>query len=246
MVSELRIDRVLAPNPGPFTLTGTNTWIASFGEEAIVIDPGPRLADHEAAIVRGLQERRPSGILVTHNHEDHAPLANPLARRFEIPAYGHAAGPDFEPDLTLVEGDRLPLGEKELLVLATPGHSDDHLCFQIDQLLFSGDHIIGGSSVMVEDLARYLGSLRRLGPLGLERIYPGHGPEIDQPDEVIDWYVAHRLQREREILAAMEAGATSVAEIVEIVYREVDPSLHSLAAVSVSAHLRKLEEAGPG
>jgi glyoxylase-like metal-dependent hydrolase (beta-lactamase superfamily II) len=245
-VSELRIDRVLAPNPGPFTLTGTNTWIVSVGTEAIVIDPGPRLADHEAAIVRGLGERIPSAILVTHNHEDHAPLANPLAGEFDVPAYGHAPGPDFEPDLTLVEGDRLPLEERELVVLATPGHSDDHLCFQIDQLLFSGDHIMGGSSVMVEDLLRYLGSLRRLRPLRLERIYPGHGPEIDNPDEVIDWYVAHRLQREQEILTAMEAGARTVPEIVEIVYREVDPSLHSLAAVSVAAHLRKLEEAGPG
>ena len=246
MVSELRIDRVLAPNPGPFTLTGTNTWIASVGREAIVIDPGPRLADHEAAIVQGLGERKPSAILVTHNHEDHAPLANPLARHFDVPAYGHTPGPDFEPDLSLVEGDRLPLGESELLVLATPGHSDDHLCFQIDRILFSGDHIMGGSSVMVEDLARYLGSLRRLRPLGLERIYPGHGLEIDKPDEVIDWYLAHRLQREREILAAMEAGARTVPEIVEVVYREVDPSLHSLAAVSVAAHLQKLEEAGPG
>jgi glyoxylase-like metal-dependent hydrolase (beta-lactamase superfamily II) len=99
---------------------------------------------------------------------------------------------------------------------------------------------------MVEDLLRYLGSLRRLRPLRLERIYPGHGPEIDNPDEVIDWYLAHRLQREQEILTAMEAGARTVPEIVDIVYREVDPSLHSLAAVSVAAHLRKLEEAGPG
>ena len=246
MVIEVRIDRVLAPNPGPFTLTGTNTWIASVGNEAIVIDPGPRVADHETAIVRALDERSPLGILVTHNHEDHAPLANPLARQFDVPAYGHAPGPDFEPDLTLVEGDRLPLGEKDLVVLGTPGHSDDHVCFQIDRLLFSGDHIIGGSSVMVEDLARYLESLRRLRPLGLERIYPGHGPEIDNPEEVIDWYVAHRLQREREIVAAMESGATTVAEIVEVVYKEVDTSLHSLAAVSVAAHLRKLEEAGPG
>ena len=120
------------------------------------------------------------------------------------------------------------------------------MCFRIGRLLFSGDHIVGGSSVVVEDLTRYLESLRRLRPLGLERIYPGHGTEIDNPDEVIDWYLAHRRQREREIVAAMEAGARTVDEIVEIVYRQVDPSLHSLAAVSVAAHLRKLEEAGPG
>ncbi|MGH8957562.1 MAG: MBL fold metallo-hydrolase, partial [Acidimicrobiia bacterium] len=142
-MSELRIERVLAPNPGPFTLTGTNTWIASLGNEAIVIDPGPRLTDHETAIVRALGKRKPSGVVVTHNHEDHAPLANSLARQYDVPAYGHAPGPEFDPDLTLVEGDRLPLGEHELVVLATPGHSDDHVCFQIGRLLFSGDHIMG-------------------------------------------------------------------------------------------------------
>ncbi|MGH8923667.1 MAG: MBL fold metallo-hydrolase [Acidimicrobiia bacterium] len=245
-MSDLVIERVLAPNPGPFTGTGTNTWIAAVGQEALVIDPGPRLAGHEAAIVAALGERKPLAIVVTHSHEDHAPLANVLARQYQVPAYGHAPGPEFAPDLTLAEGDRLRVGGSELLVLATPGHSDDHLCFQIGRILFSGDHIMGGSSVMVEDLTRYLESLRRLRPLRLERIYPGHGPEIDNPDEVIDWYLAHRLQREREIVAAMEAGATTVDEIVEIVYRDVDPSLHPLAAVSVAAHLRKLEEAGPG
>jgi glyoxylase-like metal-dependent hydrolase (beta-lactamase superfamily II) len=245
-VNMLKVDRVLAPNPGPFTLTGTNTWIASIGEDAIVIDPGPRIAGHEAAIVRSLGNRKPSGIVVTHNHPDHAPLANVLARQYDVPAYGHAPGPEFEPDLTLVEGDHLNLGESDLFVLATPGHSDDHVCFQIGRVLFSGDHIVGGSSVAVEDLTRYLASLRRLRRLGLERIYPGHGTEIDSPDEVIDWYLAHRLQREQEIVAAMEAGARTVDDIVEIVYRQVDPSLHSLAAVSVAAHLRKLEEAGPG
>jgi glyoxylase-like metal-dependent hydrolase (beta-lactamase superfamily II) len=131
-------------------------------------------------------------------------------------------------------------------VLATPGHSDDHLCFEVDRALFSGDHIIGGSSVMVEDLARYLESLRKLRPLDLERVYPGHGDEIERPAETIDWYIAHRLQREREIIAALEGGASTVAEVVEVVYADVDASLHPLAAISVAAHLRKLEEAGPG
>jgi glyoxylase-like metal-dependent hydrolase (beta-lactamase superfamily II) len=169
-----------------------------------------------------------------------------LASEFAVPAYGHARGPQFVPDVLLAEGDRLPIGQREMLVLATPGHSDDHLCFQLDRLLFSGDHVMGGSSVMVEDLSRYLESLRRLRPLRLDRIYPGHGAEIDNPTGVIDWYIAHRLQREQEIIAALESGASTVEEIVEIVYREVDPALHQLAAVSVAAHLRKLEEAGPG
>lgn len=240
------IDRVLAPNPGPFTGPGTNTWIVSEGTNSLVIDPGPLHHDHELAIIAAVGERLPIGIIVTHNHEDHAPLANVLARQYEIPAYGNAPGPDFEPDLVLGEGDHLQLGDSRLEVLATPGHSDDHLCFQLGRLLFSGDHIMGGSSVMVEDLTKYLDSLRRLRPLRLGRIYPGHGPEIENPDEVIDWYVAHRLQREQEIVQAMEAGARTVDEIVEVVYQQVDRSSYPLAAVSVSAHLRKLEEVGPG
>jgi glyoxylase-like metal-dependent hydrolase (beta-lactamase superfamily II) len=99
---------------------------------------------------------------------------------------------------------------------------------------------------MVEDLGNYLASLRKLRPLDLERIYPGHGSEIDEPAATIDWYLVHRLQREAEIVRAMEGGARSVAEIVEVVYAEVDPALHPLAALSVAAHLRKLEESGPG
>ena len=141
--------------------------------------------------------------------------------------------------------DRLvTVGETHLEVVYTPGHSDDHLCFLTGRILFTGDHIMGGSSVMVEDMGRYLRSLERLQTLELDRLYPGHGPEIDQPQEVISWYIAHRLQREQEILDAIDAGATGVDAIVEEVYRNVDRSLHPLAARSVAAHLRKLEEEG--
>lgn len=99
---------------------------------------------------------------------------------------------------------------------------------------------------MVEDLARYLDSLRKLRVFELDRIYPGHGDEIEDPDATIDWYIAHRLQRERQIIAALESGARTVDEIVEVVYADVDPSLHALARISVAAHLRKLEEVGAG
>jgi glyoxylase-like metal-dependent hydrolase (beta-lactamase superfamily II) len=136
------------------------------------------------------------------------------------------------------------VGSAPLEVIHTPGHSDDHLCFLTGRILFTGDHIMGGSSVMVDDMASYLRSLRRLQDLDLDRLYPGHGPEIERPQEVISWYIAHRLQREQEILEAIAEGARGVDSIVESVYRSVDRALHPLAARSVAAHLRKLEAEG--
>ena len=135
-------------------------------------------------------------------------------------------------------------GRATLEVLHTPGHADDHLCFLLDEVLFTGDHIKGDSSVMVEDMSPYLRSLRRLQPLTLAKLYPGHGPEIAQPQETIAEYIAHRLEREGEIVSAIEEGGRSVGDVVERVYRDVDPALHPLAAFSVVAHLRKLREEG--
>jgi hydroxyacylglutathione hydrolase len=240
----MRIERVLAPNPGPFTGPGTNTWVVGGDDDAVVIDPGPEDASHERAILRAVGDRSVTAVIVTHTHPDHAPLANPLARAVGAPALGHGPGPDFEPDERLVDGSEVRFAGGSLVVLHTPGHSDDHLCFRLGNVLFTGDHIMGGSSVMVDDLGPYLRSLERLRHETLVRLYPGHGPEIEAPGEVIDWYIAHRLQREAEILAAVRAGAATVGEIVEVVYAEVDTSLHPLAARSVSAHLRKLDDDG--
>jgi glyoxylase-like metal-dependent hydrolase (beta-lactamase superfamily II) len=240
----VRIERVLAPNAGPFTGPGTNTWLLESDGEIVVIDPGPISDAHLGAILAAVGRRSVTSVLVTHTHSDHAPLANPLARELEVPAYGHAPGPEFEPDLRLTEGSTVTVGGLALEVIHTPGHSDDHLCFLTGRLLFTGDHIMGGSSVMVEDMGSYLRSLERLQGLDLDRLYPGHGPEIEQPQEVISWYIAHRLQREQEVLEAIAGGAVDVDSIVESVYWNVDRSLRPLAARSVAAHLRKLEEEG--
>ena len=239
----MRIDRVLANNPGPFTGPGTNTYVVG-DDVAVVIDPGPIDRDHRLAIERIIGERRPAAVVVTHTHPDHAPLANPLARSLGVPALGNRPGPDFVPDRLLTDGASIGVPGVELVAIHTPGHSDDHLCLRLGSTVFTGDHIMGGSSVMVEDVAAYLGSLERLAAFDLTRLYPGHGPEIDSPRQVISWYLAHRLQREREILAAVRSGASSIPEVVEIVYREVDPTLHPLAGRSVEAHLRKLASDG--
>lgn len=240
----MKIERVLAPNPGPYTGHGTNTWVVGDTAEVIVIDPGPRDASHESSILATVAGRNVAAVIVTHTHLDHAPLANPLARVLAVPAMGYAPGPEFDPDELLIDGSQVAFAGSTLEVLHTPGHADDHLCFRLGSVLFTGDHIMGGSSVMIEDLGSYLRSLERLRGIPFDRLYPGHGPEIDNPSEVIDWYIAHRLEREQEILAALGTGASTVGEIVELVYAEVASDLYPLAATSVSAHLRKLAEEG--
>lgn len=244
MTAGLRIDRVLAPNPGPFTGPGTNTWVVGDDTSAVVLDPGPVIGSHADAILALVGDRRVSSVIVTHTHVDHAPLANPLSTDVDAPAIGYAPGPDFEPDVRVVDGSEIDVAGRQLIVVYTPGHSDDHLCFRLGNSLFTGDHIMGGSSVMVEDMGPYLASLERIHRTGLDRLYPGHGDEMDRPDEVISWYLAHRLERERQIVDAIAGGAGSIGAVVETVYADVDPALHPLAARSVVAHLRKLQSEG--
>jgi glyoxylase-like metal-dependent hydrolase (beta-lactamase superfamily II) len=235
---------VLAPNPGPYTGPGTNTWVVGDDESVIVLDPGPVIPAHGDAILGVIGDRAVSSVIVTHTHIDHAPLANPLSRDLGVPAIGYASGPEFVPDLKVRDGSVISVAGAELVVVHTPGHADDHLCFRLGDGLFTGDHIMGGSSVMVDDMGPYLASLERIHHTGLVRLYPGHGDVMDEPDEVISWYLAHRLERERQILAAIGGGAGSIGEIVETVYSDVDTSLYPLAARSVVAHLRKLGDEG--
>lgn len=236
--------RILAPNPGIFTGPGTNTYAVVSGDECVVIDPGPVDESHLRAILGAAAGLRPRAVLVTHTHPDHAPLANSLAERWGVAAYGFAAGPGFQPDRRLRDGDRLRFGEEVLEALHTPGHSDDHLCFRLGGAVFTGDHIMGGSTVIVEDMARYLRSLERLRRLEIDLLLPGHGEQMDSPYQIVDEYLAHRRLREAQIMAALGKGAARVGEIVEAVYREVDRALHPLAARSVTAHLVKLEGEG--
>ena len=135
-------------------------------------------------------------------------MANPLARDLGVPAYGYSAGPEFDPDLRLEDGGQVAVGTARIEVIHTPGHSDDHLCFRAEDVLFTGDHIMGGSSVMVETMGPYLDSLEKIRGTGLRRLHPGHGEEMGDPELVIDWYLAHRLQRHEEIYEAIKAGAS--------------------------------------
>ena len=240
----MKVQRVLAPNPGLFTGPGTNSYLIEDGGEAVVLDPGPIEATHRQALTAACEGLTVRAVIVTHTHPDHAPLANPLARWFDVPALGYEAGPEFQPDHCLASGEVVEVGAAALQAIHTPGHSNDHLCFLSGEVLFTGDHIMGGSSVIITDAASYMDSLQKLTDLKLDRLYPGHGEEIERPAEVISWYIAHRRQREQEILAAVASGCRTVGEVVEDVYREVDPALHGLAVYSVAAHLEKLAAEG--
>lgn len=240
----MNITHLLAPNPGVYTGAGTNTYVVGGTSRVLVIDPGPVIDDHFERILAAVGERSALGVVVTHTHPDHAPLANPLGRALGAPVFGYGPGPDFVPTETVADGDRIGDGDEMLEVLYTPGHADDHICLLSGTTLFSGDHILGGSTVMVEDLTRYLHSLERLRSVALSKLLPGHGSQVDDPQEVIDYYISHRHEREREIVRAIEQGADSVGAVVVDVYRDVPVELHKVAAVSVAAHLRKLTEDG--
>jgi glyoxylase-like metal-dependent hydrolase (beta-lactamase superfamily II) len=240
----MKVQRILAPNPGPFTGAGTNSYVIEDAGEVVIVDPGPVMSEHAEAIVGAVGDARVTAVVVTHTHIDHAPLANPLAKDFGVPAMGHSSSAEFTPDERLVEGSTVTVGGTALKVLFTPGHSDDHLCFLAGTTMFSGDHIIGGSTVMVQDLAAYMRSLERLRDLTLEKLHPGHGPDIDNPQEIIEYYIEHRLEREQQVIQAIQRGAGSIGAIVEDVYADVDRALHPVAAHSVAAHVGKLVHDG--
>ena len=238
------VHRLLAPNPGPMTGPGTNTYLIVSGADCVVLDPGPPEESHHRAIVGAIGDLRLRAVVVTHTHPDHAPLAGPLAAKFGVHTYGYAPGPGFSPSRCLRDGDRLRFGEAVLTAVHTPGHTTDHLCFRMGSTIFTGDHIIGGSTVLVQDMRAYFRSLDRIRALGPERLLPGHGSRMDDAAEVIAAYIAHRREREAQILGAVRDGARTVAAVVEAVYGEVDPRLRFAAAGSALAHLRHL--AGQG
>jgi len=234
------IERVLAPNPSLYTGPGTNTYLVRDAGEVLIIDPGPVIASHAAAIVSAIGNDRPVGIAVTHTHPDHAPLANPLGDVLGVPVHGFATGPEFVPDHRLADGGVLRFGASSLAALHTPGHTTDHLCFLLDGVLFTGDHIMEGSTVIIEDAAAYLESLYRVRDIGARRIEPGHGGAIDDAGAAIASYIDHRLERERQILAAIAAGALTVGDLVDVVYVGIPAGLRPAAVHQVVVQLGKL------
>jgi glyoxylase-like metal-dependent hydrolase (beta-lactamase superfamily II) len=239
-----KIERVLAPNPGPFTGPGTNTYVLVSGSEALVLDPGPVITEHIRAIRAELTGLTPVGILVTHNHPDHAPAAKGLARDLEVPVLAFAQSRGFEPTGLLDDGAEVPFGDDRVTAIHTPGHTGDHLCFRLGDCLFTGDHIMGGSTVIIENAAEYMSSLEKIAALEPDTLYPGHGPKLPDAPQVIAEYIAHRQQRERQILRAVGTGAGTIGEIVDVVYTGLEPSLRLAATIQVHTQLVKLRDEG--
>lgn len=254
---------VLAPNPSAMTLDGTRTYLVG-RERPVVIDPGPALEAHVAAVEAALGGARPAAILLTHSHGDHSGAAPALAERTRAPvcmARG-ALRQGFAPGLVvsrwLADGDAVECDAGTLGAIATPGHAPEHLAFILRQgvrsswdALFVGDHLMGeGDTTLVAppegDLADYLESLERLGAAEAEVMYPAHGPPIADPAAAVRRYAAHREARIAQVREALRAGGTArPAALVSRVYGAgLDPALRRAAEGSVGAILGYLEKRG--
>jgi glyoxylase-like metal-dependent hydrolase (beta-lactamase superfamily II) len=245
------VRRIVAPNPGLMTGPGTNTYLVGI-DEIVVIDPGPDDKGHLDAIA-GCGGDRIRWIVCTHTHPDHSPGAAGLKARTGAEVRAFDARDDLAIDVAMGDGDTIEATEFVLRAIHTPGHASNHLCFLLEQerMVFSGDHVMDGSTVVISppdgDMAVYLESLEKLKALRrkLRTIAPAHGHLIEDPVARIDEYLAHRREREAQVLDVLRrSGPTTIEAIVEELYADVVPELHPVAARTVWAHLRKLADEG--
>ncbi|WP_240309377.1 MBL fold metallo-hydrolase [Sphingomonas sediminicola] len=256
------VARVLAPNPSPYTFTGTQVHLVGRSELA-VIDPGPADPAHLDALVAAIGGRPVAAILVTHTHKDHSPGAGPLAELTGAPVIGCAplvvdgeqeAGfdRDYAPDRVPADGESVMVDRRTLTAIHTPGHTSNHLCFADEAagILFSGDHVMGWSTSVVippdGDMAAYVASLIRLRERPHDRVYyPAHGEPVADPQRLVRGMINHRLQRERQLLRLLgEDGATSLPALTARAYPGLDPRLIPAAEATALAHLIALEQQG--
>ncbi len=263
-----QIARVTAPNSGPFTFHGTNSYI--LGERKVaVIDPGPDIADHFDALMRAIDGREVSHIFVTHTHADHSPLAARLARETGAPTLAqgpHVQARDlhlgeinildssadraFTPDIALAHGDQVNGDGWTLEAVFTPGHTANHMAFAVcgTNALFSGDHVMAWATSIVAppdgSMAQYMASLETLLARSESVYLPGHGGVLESAREFVRALRAHRKMREAAILARLRGGEWTIAEVVAAIYRDTDPRLHGAAALSVFAHLEEMVDKG--
>jgi glyoxylase-like metal-dependent hydrolase (beta-lactamase superfamily II) len=259
------VSRVLAPNPGLFTFKGTGVYILGAGREVAVIDPGPDLPDHIAALRQVLGKRIVRHILITHTHRDHSPAATALKAWSGAETYGlplattatagegrvdEAHDHGFVPDVRVEDGMRIAGEDFTLECVLAPGHTANHACYALtdEKALFSGDHVMGWSTSVIAppdgNMGQYLASLEKLRARDDRLLYPTHGSPITNPRDWLDQLIAHRRLRERQIVEALHDGARPVAQLVERLYPDLAPALRPAAAQQVKAHLDHLIEQG--
>ena len=246
------VRRITAGNGSVFTGPGTNTYLVG-KEEVTVIDPGPAMQEHIDVITAAAPNIKQ--ILVTHTHPDHSPGVRLLKEKLDVPAYGVLTNSSknqdqtFNPERILDDGEVFQEEEFSIEVVHTPGHASNHLCFILkeEKLIFTGDHIMNGSTVVIGppdgNMKQYIQSLEKLKDYDIEKIAPGHGELLENPHEVADWIINHRLEREKKVFQALQEATKGTPDtLVEKVYDDVDSSLFPIAKASLLAHLIKLEE----
>jgi glyoxylase-like metal-dependent hydrolase (beta-lactamase superfamily II) len=232
---------VRASNPGPFTLSGTNSWLVG-RDPAWLIDPGPSLEAHLEALSAAAEARGGlGGLALTHDHFDHAQALPEMRRRFP---HAPVAGARGEVDVLLSDRDEFG----PLQAVAIPGHSPDHFGFLVDHVLFTGDAILGEGSSLITPypgaLRAYLESLERLRDWDLAVLAPGHGSPVSDARAKVEEYIAHRRDREKQLLAALDAGARTVDQLLDAAWSDAPAALRPAAAATLAAHLDKLAEEG--
>jgi glyoxylase-like metal-dependent hydrolase (beta-lactamase superfamily II) len=251
-----RVAVVLGQNPGPFTGPGTNTYLIGTGARPLLLDTGQGVPQYLPLLERALLETHGSeelqSIVLTHGHADHIGGVDSVQRRFGPLAVAKKPWDKLDGGLAVDvvdEGSEIRTDGATLQAIWTPGHAWDHLCWYMpeEKALFTGDVVLGAGTTVIPpdgDLGDYLQSLRRLLTLDVAVIYPAHGPAIHTPREKIESYLAHRALRDEQILAGLRDDVRSVSALVKRMYADVPPFLHGAAAMSVNAHLRKLEREG--
>ncbi len=257
------VARLLAPNPSPYTYTGTQVYLVGTSDLA-VIDPGPDDPEHVTAIIEAIGGRPVSAIVVTHTHRDHSPASRALSQATGAPIVGCTAlalddlGPradasfdaDYVPDLVLNDGESVSGAGWTLTAVATPGHTSNHLCFALPEsgALFTGDHVMGWSTSVVSppdgDMAAYMASLDKLMQRDDRVYFPAHGDPIDRPQRLVRGLLGHRKQREGQILRLLATGPDNITAMAEKMYVGLDRRLLPAAERSVLAHLIDLRERG--
>jgi glyoxylase-like metal-dependent hydrolase (beta-lactamase superfamily II) len=256
-----RIERLLAPNPGPFTFRGTGVYILGGEDSVAVVDPGPDLPEHNAALKRALAGRSVSHILITHTHKDHSPAARPLQEWSGAKTYGfgpHVETNDVEeggdrlfvPDVRVRDGEAIMGKDFTIACVFTPGHTSNHMCYALaeEMALFTGDHVMGWSTSVIAppdgNMGDYMRSLEKLMARGDAILYPTHGSPITEPQPLLRAYLAHRRMREAQIANCLAQDDDTIKAIVARLYADLAPTLIPAAALTVRAHLEHMIEEG--